>query len=362
MSPVIPSYLEKIVPYEPGKPAETLRRELGLSEIIKLASNESPLGPPKGSVAAMQEALTNVNRYPDDSYHDIKELISGKFDVPASNITMGAGSAELIIYSARALLGHHDWAVISEQTFILYWLAVQSINGNLIRVPLKEYRYNLPSMSAAIGEKVKLVFIANPNNPTGTMITSSEMDEFMDSIPDHVVVVYDEAYREYIDNPDYPDPMKYYRRGDKIIILRTFSKMFALAGLRVGYAIANDNITDALKRVRMPFNVSTVAAAAAKAALEDDEHVRRSKEINDEGMQYLTGELQALDLEVIPSVTNFILVDMKRDSMELFNKLQKEGVIVRPMAAFGMPSALRISIGMPEENKALVKALKATLK
>jgi len=361
MTPVIPSYLEKIIPYEPGKPAETVRRELGLSEIIKLASNESPLGPPKAALEAISAAAKDLNRYPDDSYYSLKHKIAEQNDVPSDHITMGAGSAELIIYSARALLGHHDYAAISEQTFILYWLAVQSINGNIIRVPLKDYRYNLPSLAASISDKVKLVFIANPNNPTGTMVTADEMDEFMDSIPDHVVVVYDEAYREYIDDPNYPDPLKYYRRGDKIIILRTFSKMYALAGLRVGYGIANEKISDALKRVRMPFNVSSLAAVAAEAALDDDDHVRRSNEINNAGREYLTKEMSGLGLEVIPSVTNFLLVDMHRDSMELFNTLQKQGVIVRPMSAFGMPSAMRVSIGHMEENKKFIAALKNTI-
>ena len=238
MSPIIPSHLQKIIPYEPGKPVEELQRELGLGDVVKLASNESPLGPPEASLEALRRALSEINRYPDDNYFYLKRKISEKFDIPVENITIGAGSAEIIVNSARSLLGPDDYAVISEQTFIMYWLAVQSVNGNLIRVPLKNYTYDLEAMAAAIDERVRIVYIANPNNPTGTMVTTDELDRFISALPPKVVLVYDEAYRHYISRPDYPDPIKYYRRGDKIIILRTFSKIYGLAGLRVGYAIA----------------------------------------------------------------------------------------------------------------------------
>ncbi len=361
MSPIIPSHLQKIIPYEPGKPVEELQRELGLGDVVKLASNESPLGPPEASLEALRRALSEINRYPDDNYFYLKRKISEKFDIPVENITIGAGSAEIIVNSARSLLGPDDYAVISEQTFIMYWLAVQSVNGNLIRVPLKNYTYDLEAMAAAIDERVRIVYIANPNNPTGTMVTTDELDRFISALPPKVVLVYDEAYRHYISRPDYPDPIKYYRRGDKIIILRTFSKIYGLAGLRVGYAIANGGLSDALARVRSPFNVSTFAAVASEAALDEDDHVKRAVELNDEGMAYLGEELGKLGLNVIPSVANFILVDFGHDTSELNGKLMAKGIIVRPMAAFGMPTALRVSIGLPDENRKFVGALKAVL-
>lgn len=361
MSPLIPSHLKKIVPYEPGKPIEELQRELGISDIIKLASNESPFGPPEVAIEAIKHSLNGLNRYPDDSYYVLKYKIGEKFGVAPKNITVGSGSSELIVFSARALLGHNDYAVISEQTFISYWLAVQSVNGNLIRVPLRNYTYDLEAMSAAISDRVRLVFIANPNNPTGTMVTAAQMDRFMDNLPEHVVVVYDEAYREYIDDPTYPNPMKYFQRGDRIIILRTFSKIYGLAGLRVGYAIANDQLTDALARVRGPFNVSIPAAAAAAAALDADDHVKEVVRVNNEGKKYLTEELTKLGLTVVPSHANFVLVDFGADTRELNLALQRQGVIVRPMTAFGMPTALRITIGLTEENERVVRSLRNIL-
>ena len=361
MSPLIPTYLEKIKPYEPGKPIEELQRELGLEEVVKLASNESPLGPPKASIEAIHKAINELNRYPDDSCYHLKNKISGKFDIPVRNITIGAGSAELIVNAARSLLGHDDYAVISQQTFVMYWLAVQSVNGNMIRVPLNNYTYNLEAMTSAINDRVRIVYIANPNNPTGTMVDAEQFDRFMASLPPNVIVVYDEAYKEYVGRDDYPDPFQYYRRGDNIIILHTFSKIFGLAGLRIGYGIANNELSDALKRVRSPFNVSIIANAAATAALDADEHVAESIKINNEGMAYLTSEMKKLGLNVIPSVTNFLLVDFSHDAMELNNKLLRKGVIVRPMASFEMPKALRISIGLPDENRKFIKALKEVL-
>ena len=361
MSIKIPPHIEKIIPYEAGKPVEALQRELGLTDIVKLASNENPLGPPEACVTAMTEAIKNLHRYPDDSYYQLKEKIGDKFKVDPSNIIMGAGSSDIILGAAKCFLDKDDFAVISEQSFILYWLAVQSVNGNLIRVPLKNYTYDLDAMAEAINDRVKLVYIANPNNPTGTMITAEEMDRFMDRIPKDVIVVYDEAYREYIDDPAFPDPMKYYERGDNIIIARTFSKIYGLAGLRVGYAIAKEELIKALLRVRSSFNVNSIANAAALAALDADDYVAETIRINNEGKEYLVKELKAMGMNVVPSVTNFILVDTDYDTTDLFVKLQKLGVIVRPMRAFGMPNAFRITIGLKEENEKLINALKQVI-
>jgi histidinol-phosphate aminotransferase len=361
MSPIIPSHLEKIRPYEPGKPIEELQRELGLKEVVKLASNESPLGPPKASIEAVRKAIDELNRYPDDSCYNLKHKVSGKFGVPTRNVTVGAGSAELIVNAARSLLGPNDYAIISQQTFIMYWLAVQSVNGNMIRVPLKDYTYDLEAMARALDERVRLVYIANPNNPTGTMVDDEQFDRFMSSLPPGVVVVYDEAYCDYVDRPDYPDPFKYYRRGDNIIILNTFSKVYGLAGLRVGYGIANDELSDALNRVRAPFNVNIIADAAATAALDAEDHIKQAVKLNREGMAFLSAEMTKLGLNVIPSVTNFLLVDFSHDTTELNNKLLHKGIIVRPMASFEMPKALRITIGLPDENRKLIQALKEVL-
>ena len=361
MSLTIPSYLEKIKPYEPGKPIEELQRELGLTEIVKLASNESPLGPPKESIEAMHAAIAELNRYPDDSCYHLKHKLSERFDVPVRDITVGAGSAEIIVNAARSLLGPDDYAVITEQTFIMYWLAVQSVNGNLIRVPLRDYTYDLEAMAEAVDNRVRLVYVANPNNPTGTMVTAEQFDRFMGSLPDDVVVVYDEAYREYVGREDYPDPMKYYHEGRNIIILNTFSKIYGLAGLRVGFSIANHDLSDALKRVRSPFNVSSIASAAALAAMDATSHVEESVKINNEGKRLLTAELSGMGLHVIPSVTNFVLVDFHDDVMEINKKMLHKGIIVRPMASFGIPTALRISIGMPDDNRRCIEAMREIL-
>jgi histidinol-phosphate aminotransferase len=362
MMPIIPSYLQKIVPYEPGKPIEELQRELGLKEVIKLASNESPLGPPEAAVEAAKRGFEESHRYPDDNCYYLKKKISRKFNVPEKHVTIGAGSAEIIVNIARALLGPDDFAVISEQTFVMYWLAVQSVNGNIIRVPLRDYTYDLVRMAAAVNDQVRIVYIANPNNPTGTMITAEEFDRFMSAIPKDVVVVYDEAYRDYVADPDYPVPVPYYRRGDNIVILRTFSKVYGLAGLRIGYSIANDALSDALRRVRVPFNVSIPAAAAAEAALDADDHIKQAVELNRDGMAYLTAEMAKMGLNVIPSVGNFLTIDFGYDTGGLNDKFLREGVIVRPLASFGMPTGLRITVGLPEENRKFIQALKAVLR
>jgi histidinol-phosphate aminotransferase len=360
--PIIPQYLQKIKPYEPGKPIEELQRELGLQEVIKLASNESPLGPPEAAVEAAKRCFEESHRYPDDSCYHLRKKISTKFDVPEKNVTIGSGSAEIIVNIARALLGPDDFAAISEQTFVMYWLAVQSVNGNIIRVPLRDYTYDLGAMAAAVNDKTRIVYIANPNNPTGTMIPAEEFDRFMSAVPKDIVVVYDEAYRDYVASPDYPDPVPYYRRGRNIVILRTFSKVYGLAGLRVGYSIANDDLSDALRRVRIPFNVNLPGAAAAEAALDADDHIKQAVKLNREGMAYLTAEMKKMGLNVIPSVANFVTVDFGYDTVGLNNKFLREGVIVRPLASFGMPTGIRITVGLPEENKKFIQALKAVLR
>ena len=240
----------------------------------------------------------------------------------------------------------------------MYWIVVQSVNGNMIRIPLHEYTYDLDAMADAIDERVKLVFIANPNNPTGTMVTAEQFDKFMSSLPPGVVVVYDEAYKHYVLDPDYPDPIPYYRRGDNIIILNTFSKIFGLAGLRIGYGIAKKEIIDIISRVRCPFNVSSFAAEAAEAALGADDHVETAIKLNQRGMKYVTTEMKKLGLNPVPSVTNFLLLDVGENMLEVNQKLLEQGVIVRPMTGFEVPTALRISIGMPDENEKFINALK----
>lgn len=361
MSLKLPDHLRTIKPYMPGKPIEELQRELGLDEIIKLASNESPLGPPQASLDAIEKSLHELNRYPEDSQFGLKSKISEKFGVPRENITVGAGSAEIILNIARCILGRDDFTVISEKTFIMYWLAVQSVNGNMIRVPLNEYTYDMRGMLEAIDNRVRLVYIANPNNPTGTYITADELETFMDAVPENVVVVYDEAYRDYVERPDYPDPMKYFRRGDNIVILRTFSKIYGLAGMRIGYCIANDFLSNSLARVRVPFNLNTPAAVAAIAALDSDDHVKEVRAANTAGMSYLSSELAGLGLDPVPSVANFIFVDYKNEVDKIFDGLLRRGVIIRPTEAFGIRTGLRISIGLPEENEKLLTALKAII-
>ena len=353
---VRPSVL-KIRPYKPGKPIEEVQRELGLTDVVKLASNENPLGPSPKAIAALQDFLPNIHLYPDGGCYLLKKELSERLSAPPESVLTGSGSCELIELIGRVLLGPGDEVVMAEPSFIMYRIVATACSAHPEEVPLKGYAHDLRGMADMIRPRTKLVYIANPNNPTGTLVGQDEIDQFMSRVPDDVVVVMDEAYFEYNVDGTFPDTMKFLRGGRNIVILRTFSKIHGLAGLRVGYGFAPAWLVDCIDRIRRPFHVSSVSQIAALAALADEEHVRKSQEINEAGKKYLYGAFTEMGLEYVPTSANFILLDVGRDCMELYDKMLNMGVIVRPMAAWGYNTKLRVTIGTQEQNEKLVATL-----
>jgi histidinol-phosphate aminotransferase len=350
-----------IAPYEPGKPIEELERELGLTDVIKLASNENPLGPSERVLKAITEALPHLNRYPDGSGYYLRQGLASRHGLAADQIILGNGSNDLIELVVRAFLRAGEEAVIPHPSFVVYPMIVQAAGGIRVVVTLKEHRLDLEAMARAITPMTKLVFIANPNNPTATIVTADEVEHFMTRVPDRVIVVFDEAYVEFAQGPDFPDSPEYLRQGRKVVVLRTFSKAASLAGLRVGYALADPDCVALLNRIRQPFNVNALGQVAALAALGDESHVLECLRMIEAGRHYLYEEFTSMGVKYTPSRANFILVDVGRSGTDVFNWLLKEGVIVRPMTSFGMESCLRVTVGTPEENRRLVKALKKVL-
>ena len=350
-----------IAPYEPGKPIEELERELGIQWAIKLASNENPLSPSDRVQKAIAAALANLNRYPDGSGFYLRQALAKHHNVAPEQIVLGNGSNELIELIVRGFLRPGEEAIIPHPSFVVYPMIVQAAGGVRVVITLKDYRLDLEAMARAITPLTKLVFIANPNNPTGTIVTAAEVERFMAGIPPTVIVVFDEAYIEFALGPDFPATLSYVRQGRKVFVLRTFSKAASLAGLRVGYGIAQADAMALLHRVRQPFNVNSLAQAAALAALEDDGHILECLRMNEAGRHFLYDEFTGLGLKYVTSRANFILVDVGRSAHEVYQRLLREGVIVRPMTSFGMETALRITVGTPEENRRLIKALRKCL-
>jgi len=355
-------FLKKISPYKPGKPIEEVARELGLKgEIIKLASNENPLGPSPSAVQAIRRALKESNLYPDDNCFYLKKKLADRLSVEPGNIFAGNGSVEILPIVALAYLGPGHSAIVSQGAFIWFKIAVHIAAGELIEVPMKNHTHDLKAMLKAIKKNTRLIFIANPNNPTGTMVTKDEVEEFFMKIPEDVLVIMDEAYYEYIDDPRYPDSLQYLRQGKNILILRTFSKVYGLAGVRLGYGIASKEIIADLCKLRISFNVNRLSQIAGIAALEDHTHVGKGKAINEAGKKYLYGAYEKLGIFYLPTYANFIFVDFSRDSQTVFEALQKNGIITRTIKEYGFPHALRITIGTEEQNRKLIKALKKVL-
>lgn len=355
-----PDYISGIKPYKPGKPVEELERELGIKDSIKLASNENPLGPSPLALKAVIENLTgspqsnNINRYPDGSGHYLKSALAEKLAVDGEEVILGNGSNELIDIAVRTFLQPGDEAVMAAPSFVVYPLDVRAAGGRSVEIPLKDYTHDLEAMGDAVTPKTKMLFVANPNNPTGTINKRDEFDRLMKRIPDGVLVVVDEAYYEYVADPDYADSMKHFREGRDILILRTFSKIYGLAGLRIGYGIAKKELVVEMNKIRPPFNTSSIAQTAAIHALSDDGHVDATREINEAGKKYLYKELDSLGLKYVPSQTNFIYLPLGQDANILYNNLLRQGIIVRPMG----PREIRVTIGLPEENKRFIEALK----
>ncbi len=350
-----PEYVSAINPYVPGKPIEELERELGMKDSVKLASNENPVGPSKKALKALDGGLFEaVNRYPDGGAFYLIAALAGKLGVGGDSLVLGNGSNELIDIAVRTFMRPGDDAVMAWPSFVVYPMAVQAQGCSAVKVPLADFRHDLDSMAGAITEKTRMVFIANPNNPTGTINKREEFDRFMEKVPEDVLVVVDEAYFEYVTDPDYADSMKHLRAGRDVLVLRTFSKIYGLAGLRIGYGVTKPGIACEMDKIREPFNTNTPAQAAALAALADEEHVERSRKINNEGKEYLYRELDALGVKYVPTEANFIFMFPRQGASEVYGSLLREGVIVRPMGE----EAIRVTIGLPEENRRFVEGLR----
>jgi len=350
-----------IAPYEPGKPIEELEREYGVHDAIKLASNENPLPPSERVQQAIIAQLAHLNRYPDGSGFYLRQALAKKHGFTQDQIVLGNGSNELIELAVRTFLKPGDEAIVPHPSFVVYPMIVQAAGGIRVMVMLRDHRLDLEAMARAITPMTKMVFVANPNNPTATIVTADEVEAFMARMPERTIVIFDEAYMEFAMGPDFPNTLEYVRQGRKVIVLRTFSKAASLAGLRVGYGVADADAIALMNRIRQPFNVNSLAQAAALAALEDEPHVQECVRMIDTGRQFLYDEFTALGIRYVPSRANFILVDVGRSASDIYQRLLKEGVIVRPMTPFGMESALRVTVGTPEENRRLAKALKTVL-
>lgn len=353
--------LKDLIAYEPGKPIEEVARERGLrpQDIIKLASNENPIGPSPKALAAMRQAIEQAHIYPDGGGWKLRRAIAEKFGFDMGNVILGCGSNEVIEFIGHAFLRPGDNIITARHAFLVYKLMAKVFDAVTVEVPDPGFVHDLDAMAAAITPRTKEVFIANPNNPTGTLVGQECIDRFMDKVPRHVVVVFDEAYYEFLDNP--PDTLKYVREGrDNVVVLRTFSKIQGLAGLRIGYGLASKNMIEVLQRTRQPFNTNSVAQAAALAGMLDDEHQRKTKQITDEGRAYLQGEFARLGLEFVPSFANFVLVKVG-DGNEVFRRMMDRGIIVRAMAAYKLPEWVRISVGTMEQCVRCVDVLKQVL-
>ena len=359
---LIPSHILEITPYQPGKPVEELERELGISNSIKLASNENPLGPSPKAVEAMKQAILQSNFYPDGDSYRLKHALAKKHGVEPSQIFIGCGSDEVIELLMRTVLTSADEVVLSQYSFIVYKLAAMGIGATIHSIPPKSnYSHDLEAMAAAITPKTKMIFVDNPTNPLGTIVTKQEFDAFMQRVPERVLVVADEAYDEYVEADDFPNSLAYLKNGRRFLLLKTFSKIYGLAGLRVGYGLSLPEIIDAANRIRPPFNVNAISQAAAFAALTDVEHVRRSRELNSQGKAYLYRAFDEAGITYIPTQGNFITIDLHREAAPVYNALLRQGVIVRPIKGYGLPNHLRITIGTPEQNERLIAALKHAL-
>ncbi len=349
-------HIRDLQPYQPGKPIEEVERELGLTGSIKLASNESPLGPSPKAVAALQKAIANIHRYPDGASFALRHKLAARLDVEGDQLVFGAGADEILELLAKVLLGPGDECVYAWPSFAMYPVVVAGMGAEAVGVSLDDdLVHDLPAMAAAVNERTRLVFVCNPNNPTGTSVGAEEFDRFVASLPDDVVLAVDEAYVDFARRGDFPDSLGWVRRRPGTIVLRTFSKIFGLAGLRIGYGVADAELAGYLQRARHPFNVNRLAEVAASAALDDAEYVERLTRLNASGVDYLSRELRALGVEVWPTDANFVLA---RAGEGIYERLLREGVIVRPLVGFGMPDHVRISVGLPEENERLVKTLR----
>jgi histidinol-phosphate aminotransferase len=361
-----PDYVRAIAPYQGGKPISEVAREFGLdeAEIVKLASNENPLGMPESARQAMLDALGEVGRYPDSNGFELKQAIAAKYGVPSEWITLGNGSNDILELAAHAFVQPGEAVIYAQYSFAVYALATQAIGARAIVVAAKDYGHDLTAMASAITPDTRLIFIANPNNPTGTFIPGTDIEEFLKRVPANILVVLDEAYTEYLAPELRYDSIAWVRQYPNLLVSRTLSKAYGLAGLRIGLGIAQPTVTDLLNRIRQPFNVNTMAQAAAVAALADEAFLEKSAKLNADGYRQLTAAFDALDLEYMRSYGNFVLVRVGHDDgagAKVNLALLKQVLIVRPVGNYGLPQWLRVSIGLPEENARFIEALKNAL-
>jgi histidinol-phosphate aminotransferase len=354
--PLVPPYIESLRPYEAGRTIESVRRQYGLTRVAKLASNENPLGASPKAVEAMQGTFGTLNLYPNGGL-DLRQVLADQFDLKVDNVIAGSGSEGIMSNIIRAFLCDEDEVLTTEAAFIGFQVLARSRGVRYRTVPYQDWHYDLPALAAAINQNTKIIYLANPNNPTGTIFTKAQFDEFYRHVPERVLIILDEAYFEYAkDNPRYPDSMHY--RYDNVITLRTFSKIYGLAGVRIGYGFAHEELIRNLLKVKLPFEPSSPAQAAGIAALQDKEFLHRSLELNARGLRYLTEELRNLGLTVVPSEANFVMAVLpgESDAAAVFENLLSQGVVVRPLKAFGLPNCIRISTGTDEDNRLCIEA------
>ena len=356
-------WIGKLGRYEPGRPIEEVARELGFAnaeEIIKLASNENALGPSPLAVRAMKKASRAMHLYPDGDVFYLKDALAKRLDVKPDQLLFGNGSNELLELICHVFLGPGTGIVMADRAFVVYRLMAAMFQAEVVDVPMKDFTHDLDAMVKAIRPNTRIVFVSNPNNPTSTLVDGAAIDRFMSKVPDHVIVCFDEAYIELLPKVKQPDVLQYVRQGCKVMVLRTFSKTYGLAGLRIGYAVASEECIALLNRIRQPFNVNAMAQAAALAALEDDAYVARTRRMVARGLDYLQREFRKMGRSYVPAAVNFVLVEVGK-GREVFAALQKEGVIVRPMDGYGLPQYIRITVGKPAENRKCIDALKRVL-
>jgi len=353
---LIPDYIQGLPAYVPGKPVEEVEQDLKI-HAVKLASNENPLGPSPKAIEAARRALGDANWYPDGGSKRLREVLAVCFGVRSEEVFVGLGSSEIIDLASRVLLRPGLEGITSEGSFALFSIAIRASGGKLILTPMKNYAFDLDAIVRSVTPQTRIIYIANPNNPTGTAFGATEFADFLRKVPGDVLVVYDEAYKEYAERSDFPNAIELFRQYNNILTLHTFSKVYGLAGLRIGYGIGHPTLVAEMNKLRTPFNVTSVGQAAALAALDDSEHVKRSAELNRQERKRLHDELRRMGLNPVPSETNFLFIELGQNAKPFCDALLQEGVIVRPLAWMGFPEAIRISVGSPAENTKLLGAI-----
>lgn len=354
---LVPRYIEQLVPYKPGKSVEEVQRELGLERVYKMASNENPLGPSPKALSAIQASLATLHQYPDATGYRLRQALADRYQVKPENVVIGGGSEGIMATIVRTFLHGDEEVLTSEGTFIGFMVLARAQGVPIITVPLKDHGYDLEALAAAVTPWTKVIYLANPNNPTGTIFNRAAFEKFLETVPPHVLIILDEAYYEFVgDRYDYPDSQLY--RADNVLTLRTFSKAYGLASIRIGYGIGHERLISQLLKVKLPFEASTPAQAAGIAALDDEEFLARTLENNRQGLDQLYGGFERLGIRYVRSNANFVMLDMgtEEEVMRVFDALLNQGIVVRPLRGFGLPHCLRISVGLPEENEAFLRA------